>query len=196
MSEADAKKSWRSLLSGAADGNNRTARAFSNFTGSNTNADYINRANLQADPIKIDFILCGGARLKKIERDNRKTIASIDCLKVAAIDPLSDFTKYHPSTHPHLFFYPTVSVRIPYLDKNGAITGKFIEYVSEPFPQFDNLSVIPIWGQPGESFVFVPEHRISLVPTTELKSPFRNTIEKDSNHNYSTYMYPNPYEVN
>jgi len=193
MPEADAKKSWRSLLSGAAEGNSRTARAFSNFTGSNTNADYINRANLDADPIKIDFVLCGGARLMKIERDNRKTITSQACWKVAAIDPLSDFTQYHPSTHPHLFFFPTVSVRIPVLDRKGSPNGQFIEYVSEPFPQFDNRAVMPIWGQPGEPFVYVPEDRISLVPTAGLRSPFRRTTERDPYHDYSTYPYPNPY---
>lgn len=187
LPEDQAKLSWKSLMSGASEGNNRTARAFSNFSGSGTNADYINGNNLDTEPIKIDFVLCGGAWLKILGEDNRRNIKVEDCWVVEAIDPASDFTRFHPSTHPWLFFYPTVSVRKPYVDKNGTPTGKFIEYISEPFPQYNNLSVMPVFGQRGEPFVYVPKHRMHFSQTP--KSPFRASTEPG----YTTYQYLNPY---
>ena len=191
MKKEDAQLSWKSLMSGASEGNTRSARAFSNFTGSGTNRDYVNDANRNAEPIKIDFVLCGGAFVEILGEDNRQAIKSQDCLVVKAIDPAKDFREYHFKTHATLFFYPTNSVRIPYLDKKGQPTGKYIEYVSQPFPQYNDKSVMPIFGQKGEGFIYVPKDRITLADKPG--SPFRNTVEKDAYHNYTTYNYPDPY---
>lgn len=190
MPEEDAKKSWRSLMSGTGE-TGATARAFTNYGGSNTNRDYINDANPDADPIRMDFVLCGGAFVRILRDDRRRKIKTEDCWVIEAIDPYGDFTRFHPKTHPWLFFFPTISVRIPYRDRNGTPTGKFIEYVSEPFPQYNDLSVMPILAQPGETCVYIPKHRIT--PCLNPKTPFRRTTASDQYHNYTTRAYPYPY---
>lgn len=191
MSLDEAKKSWRSLLMGnSGDGNNRAQRCFCDFSGSTTNADYINRAQLDKEPIGLNHILTGGTVLKIIGEDNRKNIKTDDCWIVEAIDPLGDFKQYHPSTHPHLFFFPTISSRLPYLDSKGKPTGKFIEYISDPFPQFDDKSVMPVFGQRGANFTYVPKSRMKVL-TGARKSPFRHSTEPG----YPTHPYPDPYPV-
>lgn len=186
MPEADAKASWRSLFSGQGV----AARAFTDYAGSDTNADYINEAHLDAEPMKLKMIICPSF-VKIIGEDNRNVIKTEDCWIIEAIDPLSDLERYSLSSHRHLFFFPSISIRIPYRDKNGSFTGKFIEYVSEPFPHFNNLVVMPIVGRAGQPFQYVPKSRIALGDYP--KSPFRNTTERDLYHNYTTYKYPNPY---
>ncbi len=192
MKEVDAKMSWRGLTSGGTPGDGSTARAFSDYAGSETHADYINGANLDQGAIKLKHIICGGSFVKILDDDNRKTIKSTDCFVVEAIDPLSDFKKYHPSTHPWLFFYPTISRRMPLKDARGRYSGKFIESLSIPFPQYNDKSIMPIWSSPGEGVVYVPKDRLKLAHRPE--SPYRHVNTQDEFGNtYRTYVYPNPY---
>jgi len=182
MSEAEAKLSWKSLMNGGGgtEGTQMSARAFSDYKGSETNADYINMSNLDKDPIGMKSILTGGAWVEVLKYTR---VNGVEVVKISAIDPLSDFEQYHPHTHPWLFFYPTISRREKILEgKDNKFNGRFVESLSIPFPQYKDKPILPIWAQPGTDYVYMPADR--FVERAVPASPFRG----------SNYAYPNPYE--
>lgn len=182
MSESEAKLSWKSLMNGGGgqEGSQMSARAFSDYKGTETNADYINGANLDKDPVAMKSILTGGAWVEIIKY---MRINGVEVVKIAAIDPLSEFEQLNPSTHPWLFFYPTISRREKVIEgKDNKFNGRFIENLSIPFPQYKDRAVLPIWAQPGTDYVYMPADR--LIERLSPVNPFRG----------SSYAYPNPYE--
>jgi len=179
--ESEKKSSWRSLMSGKG----QQARFFTDFAGSETHADYVNGTNLDKEDMKGKPLVTGGAFLEKIGDDR---IGGSDCHVVEAIDPTSDFRKFTPATHPHLFFYPSISARVVMRDSKNNVIG-ILEYISEPFPQYKNKTVMPVFGGEGKSYAFIPKNRTRLFTGKEIPSPFVQSIVRG----WETPFYANPY---
>lgn len=156
-----ARNSWKSLMA--------DDRYITNFAGSTTRADYINGTNLDREPMALLPMSTGGA-IKKIIGETR--IAGQDCWIFEAIDSLGNYRQYHPLTHPWLFYRPTNSVRVELVNSNGVWTGGYRENKSDPLPQYDDKSIIPIFNV-GKSENYLPKWRIRILNAGEQwPSPF------------------------
>lgn len=161
MTEEDAKKSWRSLMT--------NDRFITNFAGNWTNADYVNGTLLNKEAMRLQPMTCGGAILKII---GETRIAGEDCYIFEAIDCFGDYRSYTPETHPYLFYRPNNSVRVEILDSLGNWTGKYRENKADPFPQYKDNSIIPVFAV-GRSENYLPKWRIRLLSDGEsFPSPF------------------------
>ncbi len=181
-SEAEAQKSWGSLTSGSG----MSARFFTDFAGSDTHADYVNGNNLDKEPMKGKPLVTGGAILKII---GERRVAGTNCYVVEAINPTGNYRQYNPRDHWWLFFYPTVSAREQVRDAEGNLLY-FIEYISEPFPQYKNKTVMPVFATAGENENYIPKGRVKILGEYDaLPSPFVNSAVPGS----ETYYYANPY---
>lgn len=111
-----------------------------NNTGADTRRDCINDTNQGADWIQAQPMATGGAVLRYVDENQNEFF-------VEAINPLTDYMKYDPDDpeHRHLFFHPTLSVRNPVRDPKGYIKY-FEEWYQEPFAQYDNNYVVPVFG--------------------------------------------------
>ena len=113
----------------------------SNFAGTRTRADYINGNGLPPE-IQLQPMACGGSLLKVV---GEATIRQVPCWLVEAINPNINFKSYHPNSHPHLFFRPTISVRKWIKDVKGNVVEKQ-EWYSQPFHDYGENSVVPVFG--------------------------------------------------
>ena len=107
--------------------------------------------------------------------------------KILTFETLSsteDLTQYHPFIHPHLFYYPTNSIRIEIWKnkKTGQIvppyspqsiwTDKWIENKVVAFPQFQEKSVVPIMTN-GEKLNRIEANKVRILPFgASIPSPF------------------------
>lgn len=132
ISEQEKRNSFRSLW--------RDNAWMSNFAGSITRADYINNNGMPPE-IQLQPMATGGALLKIT---GETYIRGRACYLIEAINPLY-FTGYDPDTTPWLFFRPTLSVRRwIFDDKNNVIKKE--EHYNEPFPQYAEESIVPVFG--------------------------------------------------
>ncbi|MDP1715131.1 MAG: hypothetical protein Q8L41_10345 [Anaerolineales bacterium] len=181
-SEAEAKKSWGSLTSGSG----MSARFYTDFAGSDTHADYVNGNNLDKEPMKGKPLVTGGTILKII---GERRVAGTNCHVVEAINPTGNYRQYNPRDHWWLFFYPTVSAREQVRDAESKLLY-FLEYISEPFPQYKNKTVMPVFAMAGENENYIPKSRVKILGEYDaLPSPFVNSTVTGS----ETYFYTNPY---
>jgi len=166
-----------------------------NFAGTVTRQDCINKTNMDQDVPQIQPMGCGGTLLKKIG-DIVKF--GQPALLVEAINPLvGDYIKYRPSTHRWLFFRPTLSIRYwvdfePTNDGHPIRTPKKQEWYQEPFHHFGEQSEIPVFG-------FIPDSRSSTGYVNIIfRSRCRSLGEKESVPNPFIMRYgivpKNPYE--
>jgi len=161
QSEADAKNSWRQLM---ADDKFTTNKA-----GSTTHADFINRTNLDKDPMRLMRLATGGAVLKIT---GSKNIYGVECLEFSAIDAAGDFRQYTPDKFPWLFYQPTNSVREEILNERGVWNGSFCENISDPFPQYNGRAILPIMSV-GYPFGYIAKDRVRILADDEaFPSPF------------------------
>lgn len=109
-----------------------------NFSGTNTRADYINENNMPPY-IQIQPMVTGGS-LVKIIGEYRK-----DYWMIESINPEDDYKTYHPDFHKWLFFRPTISVRNWLFDGKGNVVSKE-EWYNEPFDDYRENTIIPIFG--------------------------------------------------
>lgn len=178
INESEAKSSWRSLMSGK----DMQARFFTDFAGSETNADYINGTNLDKEAMRGKPLSTGGGVLKILENKRIYRIGGTNCYKHEAINPFGNYRQYHPSTHFWLFFYPTTSRREGVITRDRAL----IENLSIPFSQYRDNAVMPVFGAEGNDFNFVPVDRVRILGVTEkIPSPYVMP--------FGQYK-PNPYE--
>jgi hypothetical protein len=160
MSKTDAIKSWNSLMLGK--------RAFTNYAGSETHANFVAGTNLDADCMQLQPMACGGAILKKVDR---RMIRGADCIGFQAINALGDYRKYNPVDHWWLFFQPTSSVREE-IWKNSRWTGTWRENISRPFGQYGGKSILPILAV-GDDVNYIPFWRVRFLLEGEaFPSPF------------------------
>jgi hypothetical protein len=113
----------------------------SNFAGTRTRADYINNNGLPPE-IQIQPMVTGGALLKII---GEVFVKHTPCWLIEAINPNVSFKEYHPKTHPHLFFRPTISAREWIKDAKGNYIEKR-EWFNEPFDYYGENTVVPVFG--------------------------------------------------
>ena len=180
--EAEAKMSWRSLTTGSG----MSARFFTDFAGSETHADYVNGNNLNKEPMKGKPLVTGGTILKII---GGRRVGGTDCHVVEAINPTGNYRQYNPRDHWWLFFFPTISARVQVKDASGKFLY-FLEYISEPFPQYKNKTVMPVLALAGQSENYIPKGRVRILAENEpLPSPYLNSSVPGS----ETFFYPNPY---
>jgi hypothetical protein len=160
LSDAEAKNEWRGLMV--------SWRAITNKAGSDTHADYINGTNLDAEPMQLQPMAMGGAVVKII---GFKTLQGVDCWEFEAIDCFGNYRQYTPLTHPWLFYQPTSSVRQEII-VNNRWTGGYRENISRPFPQYNEKSILPIFGV-GMNVNYLPKWRIRILNAGEpFPSPF------------------------
>lgn len=159
IGEQEAKDSWKSLMWGG--------RYITDFAGSDQNADYINGTHLDVEPMKLKPSVTGGALLKiKGERN----LGGYACYIVEAIDPTGDYRQYSPATHPHLFFEPTISRREQIITRWHAL----IEYLSIPFPQYRDNTILPVFAMAGMNENYLPKFRVKVLDEYEpTPSPYR-----------------------
>lgn len=161
QSEADAKKSWRSLMA--------NDRYTTNFAGSDTNADYVNGTLLNKSPMQLQPMTTGGAIVKII---GQRMYFGEDCWIFQAINSLGDYKQFNPVDHPYLFYQPSNSVRVDINDSKGRWTGKYRENKSDPFPQYNGKAIIPIFAV-GKTENYLPKWRIRVLAKGEVwPSPF------------------------
>lgn len=152
---AEAKNSWRGLMQGN--------RFITNKMGSDTHADYVNWRNIGKDNMKLQPMACGAAVLRIV---GRAVIKGEACYKFEAINSLGNYRQYHPSTHPHLFYNPTNSVRAEILNKRGKWDGTWNERISEAFHWYDGHSVIPIFAVDSD-YNYIQTWRVRLLADGE-----------------------------
>lgn len=133
QSEEDNKKDFRSMW--------RDNAFMSNFAGTNTRADYVNDNGLPPE-IQIQPMSTGGNLLRIV---GETTHRQVPCYVFEAINPNVEFRGYHPIAHKWLFFYPTISVRQWIKDNKGGWLEKR-EYFNEPFDDYGENAVIPVFG--------------------------------------------------
>lgn len=171
--ELEGKNSWASLMA--------DDRFITNFFGSTTCADYINGTNLNKDDMKLQPSACGGAILK-ITGEGR--VRGEDCWEFEAIDCLGDYRQFNPIDHWWKFYFPNNSMRVEIWQKsNGVIvppntsnsqwTGYYRENKADPFPQYRNRSIIPVWAV-GTDKNYLAKWRIRILEPGERPSPFVN----------------------
>lgn len=178
QSEADNKKDFASMF--------RDNAFMSNFAGTWTRADYVNENGLPPE-IQLQPMSTGGNLLKVI---GETTFRQLPHYIVEAINPNVEFRRYHPSTHPWLFFRPTISVRewIP----NGK--GDWLEkreYFNEPFDDYGENAVLPVFGfrydvRSSTKYTnIILKSRVRVLGATEpVPNPYRLRFGR---------MKPNPY---
>lgn len=133
QSEAENKKDFASLW--------RDNGWMTNFAGTWTRADYIN-GNGMPPEIQQQPMACGGSLLRYV---GDTVVRQTQCILIEAINPEVEYRKYHPSTHPWLFFRPTISAREWIFDsKNNVIEKR--EWFNEPFDDYGENAVVPIYG--------------------------------------------------
>jgi len=177
--------SWRSLLSGGSPESGKSARFFSDFAGTETNRSFILGTNPDAEPIKVKPMGCGGTMIKIIGEMN---IGHEEGWVFEAVNPFEDFTKINMVEKFWLSFHPTNSVRIAITDVRGYFVN-WLEYISEPFHQFDGRALLPILAQNGREN-YIQKSRVRLLSPTELiPSPYLNSVVSG----FETPFYPNPY---
>ncbi len=174
ITEQQAKYSWSSLMKGD--------RFITNRYGSDTNADYVNEKNLDNENMRLQPSACGGTILKIT---GEKRISGEDCWEFDAIDCLGNYKQYNLIDNWYMFYRPSNSVRIEiWIDKNGNLfestssnptgsqwTGKYRENKSDPFPQYINNSIIPIFAV-GNNKNYLPKWRIRILQPNEHPNPF------------------------
>ncbi len=172
-------------------------RALCDFAGSKTRADYINGKNLDAGPIALKPLSFSGCYFGYYEIIN--VPGNGLCWKIAAInvnkipsnlnDALIYLRQYHPSTHPHYFFRPTNSRRVPVMDPSGRYRIDWIEWVSEPWHWFDYKMVMPLLS--NRDYVFLPLKRCYELTADHIPTPYVQYFDVDPEK--STPFYPSPY---
>lgn len=159
-------------------------RAFTNRYGSNQKGDFPACANypcgtnLDAEPMRLFPLLCGGAYIKIIGG------IGTSLLTFETMSSTEDLSKYSPFSHPHLFYKPTNSIREEiWWDKKthkivpkgtiGSIwSEKWIEHKVTPFPQFKNKSIVPMITR-GERFNHIEAYKVKILPFgSSVPSPF------------------------
>jgi hypothetical protein len=153
-------------------------RAWTNRYGSDVCAVYPSKSNLDKEDMRLFPLLSGGAVIKII---GDPTAQTLQYETLSTKDRLSD---YSPITHPHLFFYPTNSVRTEiWWDKQtheivpegtpGSIWSEsWVENKVLPFPQFNGLSIVPIITR-GARVQFIDKSKVRLLPLgSQFPSPF------------------------
>lgn len=181
QAESENKKSFFSLTT--------SDRAWTNRYGSNAKggfpacANYPCGTNLDKEPMRLFPLLSGGAYIKIIGG------IGTNVLEFETMSSSEDLSKYNPLTHPYLFFKPTNSIReeiwwnkktheIVYKDDDGNYpedsiwTGKYIENMVTPFPQFDENSIIPIIAR-EEKYNRIEAWKVKILPKgSPIPSPF------------------------
>ena len=157
----------------------------SDFAGTWSRADYINENNLPPE-IVLKPMVCGGTLLKYV---GESVVYSTPAWVVEGLPP-TDFTGYHPNTHPFLFFRPIISVRDWIQDEKGNVI-KMYEHYAEPFDDYNGNSVLPVLGVRRDSrsstgwVNAIPKSRVRLLLSGEkVPNPFIMRSESK----------PNPYE--
>lgn len=183
----ESKKSWRSLLSGGSAESGKSARFFSDYAGTETNRSFVLGTNPDSEPIKVKPMVCGGT-IVKIIGDG---YIGEPVWRIEAIDPLR-FQDADVDKNWWLLFYPTNSVRKAiYTYKNSiAYFDYWLEYISEPFHQFDTHARLPIFGLAGKSYNFIQKSRVRVLSEhEETPSPYIRSVVTG----YETPFYPSPY---
>lgn len=131
FTEEDLKRAWKSLT--------RSNAAYTNDKGSDICADFINRANLDREPITVGkYRANGGAEVNVLDDKHPVMVRGEACYKVEALNPLSaDLSpdKYNYVKTPWL-------VQLAVIDYTPAHVG--------PFPQLGGNNVpVPCFGVGG-----------------------------------------------
>jgi hypothetical protein len=139
MTEEERKKGWASMTRGWA--------AVTNKFGSLQYADYINKTNDGAPPMKLEPIIMGGAEVTLLGRAKFGRAPNIEyCYKI-----LTDSAKVRIG----LFYNPTISRR---------------DRTVIPFSQFD-VPLVPIMTL-DKQYNFIPQARIRVLREGESLSPY------------------------
>ena len=163
QNDTNNKTSFRSLTT---DG-----RAFTNRYGSTTCANYVTGDNLDAEPMRLFPLLCGGAYIKIVGG-----VGTAE-LTFETMSSTEDVTQYNPTTHPYLFYSAVNSVRSEiWVDNvNGTKqvwNGKWDEHQAIPFHQFDYKAIVPIIAK-GSKTQKIDASLVRLLPTgSPVPSPF------------------------
>lgn len=158
MSEVEAKDSWRSLTW---DG-----RMITDYAGSSTHADYVNGTHLDREPMKLKPMVTGGSIVKII---GERRVKGVDCYIVEAINPTGNYRQYNPTDHWWLFFFPTSSVRDRVITRESAE----IENISNPFPQYKDRAILPIFAMAGQNENYIAKDVVRILRGDEsLPNPY------------------------
>lgn len=166
-SEAQAKKDFAQCF--------RDNAWITNNAGSWTREDVINN-NGKPPYIQIQPMATGGALLKIV---GTTTYRGYPAYLVEAINPSVEFKKYHPSTHRHLFYRPTSSARVRYIN---TVSGKVMYkcWYEEPINSwYGEKMEMPVFG-------FMPDERSSTGWVNLIEA---NRVQPIAN----TDPIPNPY---
>lgn len=148
-------------------------RAFTNRRGWDDGyADYINRVNVNADPMEQETINCGGNVVELLSGIIR--LGGKDVYQVATLDgdqPPPDPLEINHRTAPWLIFKATISRREGYDPR----TGKWArEEIVIPFDQLQGYDVpIPFMGK--GPFNYIEAERIRVLPDS---SPLPDTYRR------------------
>jgi hypothetical protein len=125
----------------------------SNFAGTWSREDCINKTLVGSGFPQLQPMATGGSLLRVI---GETRLTGTDCYLVEAINPLAEYRLYHPSTHPWLFFEPTLSARYwvemePADDGHPNKTMKRQEWYQEPMHFYAENTVMAVFGFTADS---------------------------------------------
>lgn len=167
ISEATRKSWFRSMF--------RDNAFITNKLGTNSEHDCINGTNEESGEPRYQPMAMGGALLRL---SGERRMYGQDCHLVDAINPHVEFEKYHYSTHPWLFFPPTISARLWIFDWKGNIIDKQ-EWYEEPMHFYAEMTRLPVFG-------FIQNDK-SLTGWSNVVPKYRCRVLKDSE------AVPNPF---
>lgn len=155
-------------------------RAFTNGKGWNDGyADYINGKNTEAEPMQQETINTGGNVVELLSKTVYR-LGGKDVYKVRILDATKappDINLVNTILTPWLIIKATNSQRVKVLDNAGKWTGKWIEYVVEPFPQNNGYDVpVAFMGKGGYNYIEVD--RVEVLPDgAPVPIPYRYLIK-------------------
>lgn len=143
------------------------------MTNDSMGADYINKERLDKEDWKMQPMGCAGTLLKIVGETSKDWIFE-------AINPLTGYRNFHPSTHRHLFFEPNNSRR------EFRIFFGWDESICIPFGQYQNRAIVPIFGDGNTNRNRIQKWRVrELFSGEPVPTPYNTS---------GGFVYPNPYE--
>ncbi len=118
-------------------------RYITNEYGSDTCRVYPTGRNPDKEDMRY-FTLVTGNTIIEIAGD-RRFFAGVWHTPFYCINASKPVESFTPDKYPYRWYTPTNSVRNPILDVNGVWTGKYDESIIEPFPQYANRAIVPIF---------------------------------------------------
>lgn len=152
----------------------RGFRAFTNRFGPNNGyADYINKTNVNNEPIKQETINTGGNIVELLSGKIRQ--AGKDVFKVRILN-IANKPPDPRDVEPWLIVKATNSQREKILNEKGVWTGRWIENIVHPFPQLQGYDVPVAWVGKGDSNYIEANRIIELPDNAIVPSPYHKYI--------------------